>query len=777
MKGYSSHIRSACSALTIALIATSPVRAQTATDGSEGSSNQLEEIVVTAQKRGQNLQDVPLSVTAFTGDTLAAAGVVNAMDLQRVDPSLTISIGGGGVAIPFLRGIGNAAGITAGNESSVPIFIDDVYYSRISNAVLDLANIDRIEVLKGPQGTLFGRNASGGLINIFTRTPDRDKIVAEVTVGYANYDTISGKVYASTPLGQNAAIDFSFSGKDQRSGWGRNLFTGNKVWREDYTSFRSKLVADLSETTHITVTGFYSKQFTQQGSQFQRALGFIGFVPPGAGAANATNPPTVYPNSNQPLFQEQNGGFYNINVNYDPEVHMKAFGGSLKIEQELEFADLVSISAYQRQKDSWLAAGQIVPTPTIAYTLVPRVRQFTQEVQVKSKQDSAFDWIVGAYYMYNKAGYNPTRVYGDNICLSFGFPQGCVGPLLQTPNFATGVYYDITGIQTIKSYSGFGQTTFHVIPESTNITLGLRYTADKVSGVGPQSFTSVPTGTVSLGTFRDNETFKKLTYKVAVDHKFGEDVLGYVSFSRGYKSGTYNTLPLADAPVRPEVVQAYEVGLKSEFFDRRLRVNLALFQNDITDLQVQVIRVINGIGNVAQLNAPKARTKGVELSGEAAVSDGLRLRFGVDYLDAKYVDFPNAPFYFQLPAPEYGFGVVPGSANGNALTQAPKWKGSLGLNYTTETDFGKFVFDGNASANSKYYWGPDNNFAQKGHVLLDASIAFTPGFNESVGLRLWGRNLTGKKYYQTILENVGTNTNSAAPAAPRQYGVEVSYKF
>jgi iron complex outermembrane receptor protein len=793
----STRLRYGASALVIGVLSAVPAAAQIAAEP-QSSGSQLEEIVVTAQKRGQNLQDVPLAISAFSGRALADAGVTNAVDVQKVDPALTISMGGGGAAVPFMRGVGNPAGFTVGNESSVPLYIDDVYYSYISNAYLDLAAIDRIEVLKGPQGTLFGRNASGGLISIYTRTPNRTKAVAELIAGYANYDTITGKVYASTPLGENAAIDLSFSGKDQRNGWGRNLATGKDVWREDYVSFRSKLVADLGETTHLTLNGFYVKQFTQQGSQYQRAAGFTGFVTLGLNPAFEPNDPrqnpSIYPNSNQPLNQAQNGDFYNINVAYNPAVHLKSWGGSLKLEQQLGFADFVSISAYRWAENSWLAAGSVSPTPSLAYVLNSDHREFTQELQLKSKPGSRVSWILGAYYFYSKSGYQPARVFGDTICLALGMPLGCGGGNLNTQSPTS--YLDILSLQRINSYSTFGQTTFPVIDDKTNLTLGLRYTIDKLDGFGVTKATIAGVGTFPTGPeFSQDKKFEKLTYKVALDHKFAEHILGYVTVSRGYKSGTFNTLPLDNPPTNPEVVQNYEAGVKSEFFDRRVRLNLAIFQNDIKDPQVQVVRNVNGVGAVVLTNADKARTKGVELAGQAIVAHGLTLRFAANYLDAKFIKYENPPLFFQLPGPYYGFGrcgdtfapslqsvvqaACPASlnANGNRMPQAPKFKGSVGANYEMDTGAGRVTFDTNVSFSSKFYWAPDNNFANGAQALWDGSITFVPSSNENLELRVWGKNLTGKKYYQTILEGGGNNTNLAAPAAPRQYGVEVSYKF
>jgi iron complex outermembrane receptor protein len=747
-----------------------PTPGQTAT----GSVSQLEDIVVTAQKRGQNLQDVPLSVTAFTGEHLTSAGITSVVDVQQIDPSLNISLGGGAVAVPFMRGIGNPGGINIGNESSVPLYIDDVYYGRITNAYLDLANVERVEVLKGPQGTLFGRNASGGLINVFTRSPDRDQIVADVTAGYANYETWTGKLYASTPLGDRAAIDLSISGKDQREGWGRNLYTGDKVWKENFISLRSKLVAELTDSTSITLIGWYVRQFTQQGSQYQRVRGVIGGSPDVCGTLSFTGLCGVGPyGPTIPLRPEDNGDFYNINIPYNPSTRIRSYGGSLKVEQDVGFGDFVSITSYRHFITRFLAAASISPTNFLAALIFPQDRDITQEFQLKSKSDANFDWIFGNYYLNSHAGYKRAYFLGD----IFGF--GSSGSDFNNPTLD--VRQELPARQTMNSYSAYGQATFHVIPDGTNITLGLRYTIDKLTGRGEQNIVVAGVGSFPVAgantPFSDRETFRKLTYKVVVDHKFGADTMGYVSFSRGYKSGTFNTLPLDGPPSRPEVVQAYEAGLKTELFDKRLRLNLAVYQNDVADPQVQVIRFVNGVGAVVLTNAGKARTRGVELGGQALLADGLTLRFAADYLDAKFLDFQNAPFSTQLFDPPYGFNLFAGDASGNREPQSPKFKGNIGLNNAVETGYGEFIFDTAVSYTSSYFWAPDNNYRTNGFALWDASILYRPTFNPKLGIRFWGKNLTSHQYYQTVLEQANQNGNTAAPAAPRTYGVEFSYKF
>lgn len=751
-----------------ALIAMSAIgwttRASAQDAAPQADTQGLEEIVVTAQRRAQNLQDVPVAVTAFTGETLNRSGVQKVLDLGQLDSSLQ-SQQQAGVVLPFLRGVGNVAGQTAGNESSVPVYIDDIYYTRLYASYLALANVERVEVLKGPQGTLFGRNASGGLIQVVTRDPDKSKTELDATLGYANYDTISGKVYASTPLGDTAAFGLSVVGSKQRDGWGYNPTLDIPTYRDQYISARGKLIWEPTETTRVRLIGFYTWGKTNQG-QVQ------GQVPnryrSDFNRGEYLNPTVQYvPPS----------GFYDVGSDNENFTRNTSWGGSLKIEQELGFADLISISSYRRAKELFQSEGDQTSSDVLHYQLNTRDRQITQELQLRSTSTSRISWLLGAYYLNSRQGYDPTRAFGG----------------------ASPSETFIVGIQRVKSYAGFGQATFPVIDDKTNITLGLRYTGDKVDGFG--SIAAGPTNGspgVPFFVYTDKETFKKLTYKVAVDHKFAEDVLGYVSFSRGYKSGTYNALPLLAPPTRPEVIQAYEIGLKSELFDRRLRLNIAAFQNDISDPQVQLIVVdpLTGVAGAAFSNANKARTKGIEFDALAQAADGLQLRASGQYLYAKYLDFVDAPMTQPLTGiPRYGIATcsavtqtcdTPGvaytgpadGASGNRMPMAPKWKLNAGINYNLETEMGDINFDGNVSYRSSVTFEPDNQARQPGFALVDTSLTFTPAaLDDHLSVRGWIANLTDRKYYLAIQASNGSVGYMSTPGAPRTYGVEVRYKF
>lgn len=769
-QSFASNIRFAvlfCTALTPVGVHAqdAPVVADQAT--SEGDQ-QLAEIVVTAQRREQNLQDTPVAVTAFGASELQASGVMNVKELAHVEPSLNVGQVVG-VYLPFLRGIGNAAGGNLGNESSVPVYIDDVYYTRLSTAYLALGSIDRVEVLKGPQGTLFGRNSSGGAIQMFTKDPGQD-LELNATIGYANYDTISGKLYASVPLTETLSWNISAGGSDQRSGWGKNLTTGDDVLLEKFATVRSKLVWEPSSSTRVKLVGFYAYTKGDLGMVSDRHSGTYGGTP-AVTLPGYPNPPVALPS----LADVPGDHFYDTRLDLKQVAREEGYGGSIRIDQDIDFADLVSITAFRNAKGLIRLDTDLSAFPFQHGDLNHEDRQITQEFQLKSKSGSVIDWIVGAYYLRSRVAYVPVLVYGD----------------LATVAIAPGATQSVFSRQLINSYSGFGQATAP-LGEKTNVTLGLRYTNDKVSGFGRVTATIPSVGTIPIGAdFRASKTYRRLTWKGVVDHHFSDDVMAYASVSRGYKSGTFKTLPLDGPPALPEIVDTYELGIKSEFLDRRIRINGALFWNDIKNPQVLTV-VNNGVtSGIALTNAEKARVRGGEIGIEAIAADGLKLRGALTYLDGEYVKYANAPFYCQNGVTIVGPATaqqgaaarcpVPADgASGNRLPSVPRWRYDLGANYVLESGIGKWVGDVGLSHTGKFAWNPDNAVFEKSVTLVNASLSFTPASAEGLTISLWGKNLGGVEYYSITQESVGpfgTGGWQSGAAAPRTYGGSISVEF
>jgi iron complex outermembrane recepter protein len=694
-----------------------PSRAAEAAATVLSRTNGLEEIVVTAQRREQRLQDVPIAVSAVTAASAQAYGVNSAASLQLSVPSLDFStqVGAG---VPFIRGVGTNSAVV-GSESPVATYIDGVYIASLNANIFSFNNIERIEVLKGPQGTLFGRNSSGGVVSIITREPSHITSL-DAQIGYGNYNTVEGSLYATTGLGPNAAIDLAVYTRDQRKGFGRNPNTGQDLYRPREISLRSKLLFNLGNTdVHLAADYNDTRRNTS---------GFV-IAPGSIGADGATT----------------NRGLYTPQGNLPEKGTFKQGGVSLRVDHQLGGVKLVSITAYRKVNNYIQLDQEGTPLPIVDVRGTGRDRTFSQEFQILSGSQSPVQWIAGAYYFNQSSAYKPSRLEG----LAFS-------PL---------PFLAVYGRQRTNSFAGFGQVTAEVI-DATKLTLGLRYTVDErhVDGRSETVFGTIP------GTAGDNKkSFGKLTWRLALDHKFGTDILGYASFSRGFKSGQFSTLDANSPAVRPETLDAYEVGVKSELFDRRLRANLSAFYYDYSDIQLD--RIQNGIS--IPFNAAKETIKGLDLDIEARPSSNLSVLGGFTILDGKYDSFVSAPLF--LPTGVGGNNLVAADLGGTETIRTPKFVASLGAVYTIPTSGrGNFALAANYSYNDGYAWVPGGRLRQPSYNIVNSSISWTAA-DENLNARLWVRNLLAEKYWAFLtaaaVGDIGT------PAPPRTYGISVGYHF
>ncbi|HUD93320.1 TonB-dependent receptor, partial [Sphingobium sp.] len=430
------------SAAVIAHIAVSTACAQEA----QSENYQLEDIVVTAQKRSQNVQDTPLSVTAVSGEALVSQGITSVQELNRIDPALQIGQATGTVTT-FIRGIGNPV-TTAGNEASVPVYIDDVYFIRAGFPFFDLASVDRVEVLKGPQGTLFGRNASGGVISIYTKDPSQDGEL-EARMGYANYQTMDLKFYGNMPITDRLAANFSMSWHNQDQGWGRNrklvdqLDTskgyqpgGNDYWKGHSISLRGKLLWEPTDTTAVKLIGYYQNSWSQIGIYSRPFPGTVGGSPDPSHNGAGPIPEAPVPSQVLPPL-----AFYDVSLAEEQYDESEGWGASARIDQELGFADFVSITAYRSNDELYHSSGNYSDYDWLVYDLNIVDKQFSQEFQLKSAAGSKINWILGAYYLNADGGFDPTYIGGPG----------------QNANGSDVI--KIVGRQKVKSYAGFGQVT------------------------------------------------------------------------------------------------------------------------------------------------------------------------------------------------------------------------------------------------------------------------------------------------------------------------------
>ena len=719
-----------------ALVLASPAYAQVAAESS-ASSNQLDEIVVTAQKRSENLQLVPVSVSAFTGASLEARGVTSVLDIAGLTPSLSLPVNNG-VVLPFLRGIGNSAN-APGNEGSVAVYVDGVYFTRLSSGFFSLNNIERVEVLKGPQGTLFGRNSSGGVIQIITSDPSHD-FHAKGRFGYGNYDTLQGDFYATTGLGESAAMDISVAGRKQGDGYGTNLSTGNRTAYHDDLTVRSKLLIEPGEDTRLTLSGFYA---------YSKSNGQGSFVP---GTSQGFQSP--------PFVMATPTSFYDQNMDFDAFSRQKSWGGSLKIEQGLGFADFTSITAYMREKELQRFDIDYGPRPDVFAEFPVDVKQFTQEFQLTNAAGSDLQWILGLFY------YNTRTAV---VSLTFEGNQFFPGDVLND-NVVNRL--DLVGRQHAKSYAGYAQATYEILPR-LKLTGGLRYTKDKVSGAGSTTITLANVVAVDAASPPGRFSTEKVTFRLAADYEVADDVLAYGSFSRGYKSGVFNLLGFDPNAAKPEVVDAYEVGLKSEFFDRRLRLNLAGFWYDVSNPQVQLL-----VNNATKLsNAQSSRVKGFELEGSVRAAPGLTIDFGAVVLDSEYRKYLGAPNALVNPLPPFGsinpFGSI--DASGNRTPLGAKFTAHLGAQYGFETSIGRWNLAADYNYTTKYFFEPDNFLRQGAYHTINAQITYRP--NDTLSLSVWGKNLADEKIISFAASQAGAAGYPFVAGSPLTWGVTAGFNF
>lgn len=704
----------------------------TAAQAESGASADDDAIVVTAQRREQKLQDVPLSVTAQSASQLEQRGIENVQALGEVVPSLSVS-SAVGFAITYLRGVGSTA-IGPGIETPVSIYVDGVYYASSTSALFDFNNISRIEVLKGPQGTLFGRNATGGLIQVITKDPTQDT-EAKFGASIDNYATVRGDLYAAGGIANGIAADISVSGSTQGRGWGKNLPTGDEINKNHHNiSVRSKWVFDLGETTRATVIG----DFTDMRNSF--------------------NGQKVFPGTKLPAFLgniTDRGGPWDLNGDFVPRLDNRNWGASLKVEQELGDVTLTSLTAYRDSKTRLRWDIDFTPVPHFQGDLRDLEHQFSQELQLSSAGDGPLTWTAGAYYFRARGIYDPSQVNSSDT------PNNLFGPFQSVLLF---------GNQLTESISGYAQGTYALTPQ-TNLTLGARYTYERreIDGRTEAIAFGQTTPPILLGTTPHDETsFKKPTFRVALDHRFSPEVLGYVSFNTGFKSGGFNTQFSTDPAFLPETINAYEAGLKTDLAGDTVRLNFAGFYYDYKNIQVQKV----GLAATGIINGASARIYGLETELDARLSPAFRLSGSVAYTNAEFRNFNNAPF----TAPTGGVAQFPGDASGNRIPKSPRVQGNLSATYTAAMDNGSSVdFNLTGIYSSSYFFEANNIARQKEFGKLNASIAWNSP-NEKYSVRVFANNITNvaTAVYSSTLSD---GTINVTYDAPRIVGIGFNVKY
>lgn len=685
-------------------------------------SASLEDIVVTAQRRSESMQRVPISIQAFSASSLAAASIRSIDDLAVSTPGLTVTRSAGGIA-PFIRGVGTAAA-AAGTESAVATYVDGVYHQSNYTNHLSFSDIERVEVLKGPQGTLFGRNTTGGLINIITKDPSHD-FGGNVSIGYGNYEIVEGKAYLTGGLTDNLAASVSGYILQQGRGFIENVFLGTRSSVREEVSGHAKLQY-VSGATKVTLAGDYS--------DLHDTRGFVRGIPQGSIAGSPAAAPSSW---------TRYIGFRQVEANTDPKHKGRDWGLSATIEHSFDAFDAISISAW---RDSFTEIGTFEEPFDNDYTrnvlvrshIVFIDRNFTQEVRLSSNTSGRFSWLVGGFYL------NGTSIAD-----------------LEVPTL-------LRGRLRTQSYSAFAEGSLKFFGDTGKLTVGGRYTVDERHVSGTVAGFARPVAPVS-----PDARFSEPTYRIVYDQRINSDIMAYLSYNHGFKSGNFNLVPVGTPSFRPEEIDAFEAGLKSTLLDGRLRFNLAAFHYRYKNLQLNVQ------SNVATtiINAASAKIDGAEFEINAKVTRNLGLDVSASYVDARYGSFPSAQVY--VVNRDMSGNLIAGTtsisfdASGRQLVRAPKFSGTAGISYTNNLGDGAITANLRGQYTSGFPWEASGRLRQKAYATLNASLGYEA--KAGWGVKFEATNITDAQY--SVFTGSSTPGDYYMPSDPTLYQFVLSYKF
>lgn len=701
----------------------------------------MEEIIVTAERRAESLQDVPMALTAFSGDMISEAGITGIEDVAIRTPNFKMT--SFNIAEPqmFLRGIGSTND-SAGSDPAVAVFIDDVYVGRASAASTDLYDLDRIEVLRGPQGTLYGRNAAGGAVSIFSKRPQQGfEAKVGLTLGSESLVNLRGYI--------NGSITDMVAGKltvnvRQRDGFAKNINTGQDLEDDDTRSMRGQLLITPSDRTEILLSLDYTDIDRSGDNRFITNLDIVG------------NGPGV------PAYIDQMRAANDL-IDNDPrksnhdEVQSsekQVLGLSARVEVDFDWATLTSITAYRESESSWWQALNPQLSTRVGGLGLQEVddgaeqdaEQVSQELRLSSQSDN-FQWVAGLYYFKEEVDRDERFfTYWDPTTFLAAFGIGDISFLQEATN---------------TSFAAFGQFTWDM-SDSLALTLGGRYTDDKkeidnaaISHIAPSLgfLYGIPLIDPPYAVSAD-ESWSETTLRATIDWSITENHMLYATYSEGFKSGAFigqqRSPIVAATPILPELATNKEIGIRTEWLDGHVRFNATYFDLDYEDLQVWFL-VNNSLNAV---NAA-AEVSGVETDFVVAFNENFNVIGSYANMDAKFTG---------------------GSNTGNDLTRAPDSSWSLSANLTIPFASGASLgLVATTSYTDEYHNEIDNDLRgfEDDVTLSEASARYTSA-DDSWEVTAWAKNLGDKLYpVHHIDGSFGGATKIYAP--PRTYGVTFTH--
>ena len=726
-----------------------PAPAGTTAAADSGASSG--DIIVTAQRRSERLQDVPITIQNLSSQQLQDANVQDLSGIAKLTPALRFDTQGPFVQ-PTIRGIGSAI-VTSGAGSNVGIYIDGFYSPNPIASDFQLLNVTSIDVLKGPQGTLFGRNTTGGAIQVTTAKPSQHPS-AVFDASYGSFNALTLKAYATGGLTDNVAMDIGAQ-YDSGDGFLHNIVTGSSK-DAAYQNWTIRAGLKIDFTPDVSVLLRYTHQdhndpYPELGSVAVingnpiSQSAFFGFL--GQPIVIATQPGTT--SNTSPVGSTAVNNIFQMTVNAD-----------------LHFADLTSYTQYRSESDQFIQNGAFA-TPNLLGIKVPIVdHTVSQEFILNSKPGSRLQWTTGLFLF-------------DYKDLFSAFVSVGGAPYFQ----AAGSHSDT------RTYAGFADVTYQLL-DKLFVTAGMRYSHDEIldpyyvaagSGLVPQVGAPIKSD--------------RVTPRAVLRYQFDPHSNVYASYSRGYKGALYN-LGGGDITnvIKPEVLDAFEVGFKHS--DSALTLNLAAYYYKYKNLQVSsygaiqdpVTHVITPVGFIK--NAANARIFGLEAQGAYRVSSAFEINASAAYLNAKYQQFSGDPHYYScfdpsvqatmgaqcFPAGGLPNAMVAAGIDGSGLTmqRAPKFTATMGARYGVDLAGGQLALSGNVYYTSKFYFDSADQISQNGYATLGLRAEWTDA-SKRYTLAVFGDNITGHRYLtQALLEN------NAAPeswSAPATVGGEIRAKF
>ncbi|WP_052215809.1 TonB-dependent receptor [Sphingomonas sp. ERG5] len=724
------------------------------------------EIIVTARRQSERAQDVPIALSVLTGAALERTGGYTLTDVQFQTPSLTAYNSNPRNSSIGIRGIG-VSSASDGLDTSVGVYIDNVYLGRPGMALSDLIDVDRVEVLRGPQGTLFGRNNSAGVLNITTRKPEFTfGGTAELSAG--NYGYNQERISITGPI-IDGLLAFRVTGfNTHRDGVLDNIKTGlgaNSVGRAGgriqllatpATNLTLRLIADYSmedDSCCVSATKLVlPASLSATTGRTLQALAALGYVP-------ARSLDFTRNNSPQNMKTDQKGV-------------------SFQADWDLGFASLTSISAWRYWHFNPLQDSDGTPLDIIQVNVAQtKDDQYSQEIRLASRP-GRFNWQVGAYLFHQRLkDHFILNQFGTDASAFYTTYARLANPAAAAINIAPGSQYLDDVDTTVDSVAAFAQANFAVTDRLT-VTGGIRYTHDKRSGTSDTSTFGTPYVPTSIPFHYDvSVTDDNVSYLASVSYKLADDVLTYASYSTGYKGSglNLNSAVSAGTPLvlAPEKVRNWELGLKSQLFDRRLTLNLSAFSTNLSGLQANIVPTNGNRSYLA--NVGEVRSRGVEVDASLRATDTLTLSANGSYNDATYTKYANAP------CPVGVTGIC--DLTGKPLFQAPKWVGNATVDYHVELANGLRPY---ALAQISYRSSTFGTADAGPYSRIDsyALANFRIGTTFAKGrydLSAWINNAFDKKYFQNLSTTAIVGTSPFAYAgqlgAPRTIGATLRASF